>query len=568
MRCYPICLALGAAMFVACGSTTTSLSPGISGTVVSTTGKTIVGAQITVNGRSVLSDKDGIFVLASAADADTYVGVQVKASGYPEAVRRVLMPSDSQANLQFTLRPVDQSQTFALPTDATPATFSINRGVAGAALSIPAAALVDPQGNVATGNANMNLTFWSPDDDMSTVPGALRASGSNQDPRDSSPIGLLSYGMVDIDIEQNGNKLQVAPNAALSLVLQTTDARRDALANRTSDTTKVPVLWTLNPNTGLWDEDVGDSTYDKATGKLTATLHHLSTKNSDEPYNASGPLVGDSGCITGRAYGQCGQPLPNAVITMNVANTTAGIGVPGNWVYTTDSTGTFKANVTPSGHNNYFASAVWNGHTTDMTQSPVDPSLQFFSTAPATPTYPRLTFVAITCSDKSGQCQNAACSCFNDPSDPGGCLEALEAADPVNVYDYNPCWVNPLGSNWLGPCYDDQLTGNPLNAHYNSVWENQKIGTLCSNCWPILDMVFKDVAGDQSAECSGLGANGQGCCPKVPPPGTYNVCNDSTSPHRKILGDLCSADSDTCCGPQGAFGLVCADNLCVPNTDP
>ena len=569
MRYSRVCLILTTSVFAACGgSTSATLAAGLTGAVVSTAGNNIAGAQVTVNNRTVSTDSDGAFVLESADDANTYVGVRVKAPGFPESVRRVLMPTSGQAEIRFTLRPADQSQTFALPTGDQPAVFKLNRGVAGAVLTIPTASLVDVHGNIATGNANMNLTFWSPDDDMTTSPGMLRASDPNRDPRDDSPINLLSYGMVDIDVEQDGNKLQVAPGAALSLILQTTAGRRDALATRPADITTGPTLWTLNPNTGLWDEDVGDSTFDITTGQLVATLHHLSTKNSDEPYTFSGPPTGNTGCITGRAYGACGQPLSNVVVTLNIANSAAGPGIPANLQYVTDSTGSYKANVTPAGHNNYFASATWNGHSTNMSQSPVDPKLQFISWSPASPTYPRLIFVPMTCSDKSGSCQNQACSCFDNTSDPGGCMEAMEAADPADVNGYNACWVNPLGSNWLGACFDDVITGSSVDTHYNTVWDNHKLGSLCSNCWPILDMVFKDVAGDQSQGCTGAGANGQGCCPAVTAAGVYSVCNDLTSAHRKGLGDICAVATDTCCGPTGALGLQCADNVCVPFEDP
>ena len=569
MRNFRAYATLIAILLTACDSTSSSeLSPGIAGSVVSSAQASIAGAQVTINGRSTVTGSDGAFALDSAEDANTYVALRVKAPGYPEAVRRVLMPTSGQATLQFTLRPVDQNQTFTLPTGTQNAVFRINRGVAGATLTIPAASLIDVHGNIATGDANINLTFWSPDDDMETAPGNLRASDRSRNPRDESPILLLSYGMVDIDIEQDGNKLQVAPGAALPLVLQTTAERRDALATRPASITTGPTLWTLNPNTGIWDEDVGDSNFDVTTGELVATLHHLSTKNCDEPYTLSGPPTGNTGCITGRAYGACGQPLANAVITLNVSYSNAGWGIPANVSYTTDSSGNFKADITPAGHNTYYASAVWKGHTTNITQSPKDPTLDFVSYSPATPTYPRVVFVPLNCSDASGACQNDACSCFNDPSDPGNCMEALEAADPADVNGYNVCWINPLGSNWLGACYNDTLTGSSIDSHYNAVWKNHKVGSLCSNCWPILDMVFKDVAGDQSSGCTGAGANGNGCCPAVTAPGTYNICTDTTSIHRKNLGDICSTASDTCCAGASSATLECSDNICVPNSDP
>ena len=569
MTCCRACLMLVAGILTACDATNASFAPaGISGTVVSTAQSNIAGAHVTIGARNTLTDDDGAFAFESAGDANAYVAVRVKAPGFPEAVRRIRMPASGQAELKFTLRPVDQNQTFALPTGMQNAVFRVNRGLAGATLTVPAGSLVDIDGKIASGNANINLTFWSPDDDLTTSPGFLRASSASREPRDGEPIYLLSYGMVDIDIEQDGNKLQVAPGAALPLVLQTTAARRDALASRPASITTQPTLWTLNPNTGLWDEDVGDSTFDVTTGELVATLHHLSTKNSDEPYTSNGPSTGNRACITGRAYGACGQPLPNAVITMNVATSEAGWSIPTNWVFTTDATGAFKANVAPAGHNNYYASAVWKGHKTDIAQSPKDASLLFTTWDSATPAYPRVGFIGLTCSDTSGQCQNATCSCFNDPSDPGNCMEALEAADPANVNGYNPCWANPLGSDWLGACFDDTLTGGSVDSHYNSVWKGRKIGSLCSNCWPILDMVFKDVAGDQSANCTGAGAHGNGCCPSAATPSAYNVCSDMASPHRKYQGDPCSLGSDTCCIGTSSTGLECADNICVPNTDP
>ena len=550
----------------ACGHEATAVAPSVAGSVVSTSGHGLANAQITLGGRTVTTDSDGSFSLTGAGDANGWAALRVKAAGYPEAVRRVRFPESGSLRVNITLAPIDQSRSFQIPTGTQTITFNVNHRFAGAKLTIPGDSLVDPNGVVVSGTADINLTFWAPDDNMDTAPGVLRAA-IDGDPRDESPVSLLSYGMVDIDVRQNGAKLQVAPGKTLDLVFQTTAARRDAIATRPPGTPHGPTLWTLNPNTGLWDEDTGDSRYDMTTGELVAVLRHLSTKNADEPYTITAPPTGTSSCIQGKALGACGQPLPNAQIHISVIVDATGNEVGANYTYVTDSTGQFKLPYPWGGHDTYFGSADWNGHHTDMTQSPHDPALVWVTDSRGTPPYPRIIFSPLKCSDVSGACQNPTCTCFNDPSDPGGCMEALEAADPA-VDGYSPCWANPLGNYFAGACYNDTLTGATIDSHYNTVWENHTLGDLCSNCWPLLDMVFKDVAGDQTPGCTGAGAYGTGCCPTVPPPGSYNVCDDLASSNRKLLGEPCTEGKDTCC-PVGAEGaLLCSDFLCVPAIGP
>ena len=530
------------------------------GVVQSETGGAVANATVRLGNTNVTTDARGNYKVPYSGKATDIVAVRFEATGYAEASRRIDLSKTT--NLPVKLRPVDSVTTITLPSGDQNVLLHVSRAGSAADLTFYADALVNPAGNVVSGAATVSLTYWSPAESAVNAPGLLRAAYPDGSPGDDKPRNLLSYGMVDIDVRQNGEKLQVASGKSLKLVITTTQERRDALAS-TQTLLRGPTLWTLNPNSGLWEEDTGDSTFDVTTGEMVATLHHLSSKNADEPFEGD---VGTSGCMRGRILGACGQPVANvtAVFDLDLGSATS---PPGNVNASgvSGSDGVYKFNVGVSGHDSYFASASYTDaagfvHKTDTNQSQLPAGMlrTTGSSSAIQPNAGRVPGVVITCSDASGQCPNPTCQCYNDVAD-STCLANLQKTNP-DITDRNPCWTSPLGTNVLGACYDDLLTGGTtdwkMNLVYNNGWTP---GTLCQNCWPAVDLVFKDLPGDQTPGCTG-----PNCCPALAPPGSYTVCQDATSPYRKNAGDPCGPQ-DTCCGPQP---LVCLDKLCVPISDP
>lgn len=447
----------------------------------------------------VSSDASGHYKKAYDNKLPEPVVVQFTKPGYARKIVRMHNATLAQAGV--VLRKIDTQVTIALPqAGQSPVIVEAMHDDSRSALSIGAASLVDGDGVVAAGNANVSLTYFHPLQNLQGAPGALNAENGK------SIKGLFTWGMADIEIEQNGALLQVAPNQTLGWNILEPPAVASALSPNGIVTLPLPDLYSLSPNTGLWHLEgtasSGSVSYDADSTTVMTRLPHLSSWNVDSD---AGPNYG--GCVSGRIIDPCGKPVGGKAITVWFL----GFEQLKDWTGTvTASDGTFCTPTYLSGFNvsanrtniNYFVAGADSVSDTSM-------------------------------------CNPAPASCFN----------CVDEQAPYSTM------------GWCTNCYLDPTSSQPAN------YQTEPPTYYSNTCnAPSIDLVPYSQCGGSG--CNALGdivLNSTTCDTPVTPNSTGGTatppdpCTDGTGKH---LGDACTSN-DVCC-PRN---LVCQDLLCIPPKD-
>lgn len=488
---------------VGCNGATKTAADSISiyGQVRTEAGLGLAGVQVCFVGGKMCatSDANGNYKAPYDNKSPEPVVVQFSKAGFARRVARMHNATIAQAGM--VLRAVDSATRVTLPKDGEAAvSVSVVHDDAKTTLSIGPSALVDALGALAAGDANVSLTFFHPLRPLQAAPAALEAEDGN------AVKGLITWGMADIEIEQNGALLQVAPNQTLGWHVTEPAAIAQTLSPNAALVMPVPDLYSLNANTGLWHLEgsakSGAVAYDQATTTVQTKLPHLSSWNIDSD---AGPAWG--GCVTGRIVDPCGKPVANKAITIWYL----GFEQLKDWTGTvTGADGTFctptylsSFNVTGNKLNiNYFVAGAGSIADTSM-------------------------------------CNPAPASCFN-------CV------------DEQAPW-QPMG--WCTNCLLDPSQSQPASqgteppTYYTNTCNAPSINLVpyssCSSggCTALGDIVLS------STTCNTpVAPNSGGGTPTSPDP-----CKDGTG---KTLGEACTT-TDVCC-PRS---LVCEDLLCLPPKD-
>jgi hypothetical protein len=282
----------------------------IAGTVTNEAGTPLAGATVCFAAANVCvtTDADGDYNVPYDNTQLEPLAVTFKATGYASRTARMRNATSAQATT--VMRAVDTQTQITIPTGAAAAVaVKAVHGEAQTTLSIPADALVDPNSNLVAGNANVSLTFWNPIEPLTSAPANLFAADGNKQK------ALVTYGMADIEIEQNGQLLQVASGKKLTWsVIEPNDVIATLSPNAVVKS-PFPDIYSLNTQTGLWQfegsQASGAIAYDANTRTIAALLPHLSSWNVDAD---AGPQFG--GCIKGRLVDPCGHPLGNKGYTI------------------------------------------------------------------------------------------------------------------------------------------------------------------------------------------------------------------------------------------------------------
>ncbi|HET6346098.1 MAG TPA: carboxypeptidase-like regulatory domain-containing protein, partial [Myxococcota bacterium] len=482
-------------------------------------GAPVPAASLTGEGGSTVTDVDGVFHLR-VVGSPPYV-LTIVADGYARQMRR-LDTNAVASELHLTLRKLDSLTHVTLPSAGdAPVVAQVARGDAQVALSVPADALVDPTGAPAHGEADIALTFWHPTEGLSSAPANLLAANGNK-----APLGLQTFGMADIEVRQNGSLLQVAAGKALSLRVVTAASLADDIDRRVHGGLP-PNLYSLDPNTGLWNLETtladGGLAYDPNTRAFDGKLVHLST------WNVDALVVQGGGCIKGHVQysdGRAAATQPATLWNLGYIQSKA-------FRTTTDTNGDFCIDIGIS--------------------SEGDGKTLYYYISGASPT-------------ESSMCNPM----------PSVCYECEHEADPKpycrdcrfrnsDICDVDgkiianagmPCDPNPAcnASSSLG-----QL--KQCDHQYADSCKSPKVTmTACHFCpdhlppdGRCLDYDGHDVGAAVAGGCADAGTLNLGQDP--------DPCAGKQAKH---VGDTCSA-TDVCC-PLG--GLICADSLCVPASDP
>jgi hypothetical protein len=303
------------ASIVACGggngsSDSAADAIGVFGQVKAEDGTAISGAQVCFvsNGNCITTDASGKFKKAYDNTVAEPIIVQFFKPGYARKVVRMRNSVNSQAGV--VLRQIDTLTTVALPAaGASAVVVEALHDDSRSALVIGPDSLVDASGALAVGNANVSLTYFHPLQSLETAPGALNAEDGN------GIKGLFTFGMADIEIEQNGALLQVAPGQLLGWDILEPPTVAQTLSPNGPVSLPLPDLYSLNPNTGLWHLEgtaaSGFVSYDANSTTVMTKLAHLTSWNVDGDASAA-----YGGCVSGRIIDPCGNPIANKAITV------------------------------------------------------------------------------------------------------------------------------------------------------------------------------------------------------------------------------------------------------------
>ena len=301
----------------------------ITGQVVDATGKPLGGASVTSGSASARSDAGGNFALT--VPAGPAVVVAVHEAGYVGSIKRWDLSSGGAIDMRVAL----VAATPPVPLDATAG--GTVQGPRGASLAVPPGALVDASGHSVSGTVQVSLTPFDPTDaaELETYPASLDARTSA-----GASVILGTYGILDVQVTQNGQELQVKKGAKLV-------ASTRAPAGVATPPASAPT-WSLAVDTGLWQQE-GTATLDATKGVYTFSLPHLSDWNVDDYFNPA--------CICGRVVDAKKNPVVGALVqgisplppAATCADDPSQCGVAATSAYTSGD-GTFIAPINPTSH--------------------------------------------------------------------------------------------------------------------------------------------------------------------------------------------------------------------------
>ncbi|MCB9732005.1 MAG: carboxypeptidase regulatory-like domain-containing protein [Deltaproteobacteria bacterium] len=287
LRTPPACVRLAVCALLAlaaCGDDgSTSPRTGLTGTVVDTTGAPLAGVAVAFGDVTATTGADGTFTL----DAPAASGVASFTLADHVAVQRPVTVHDgARSRLDATL--AAEAQPVAVDISSG----GVAAGARNARVEIEAGDLVSPRGTFVTGAVQVYLTPLDP-----SVPAELDAypGDFSAETMAGASVMLETFGVMDVTIRQNGEKLDVAPGETLTV-------RFPAPAGNTAPPA-VAGLWSFDEARARWVEE-GSASYDAETHTFVAELPHLSPWNIDNPTEVT--------CVVGKVADATGAPVVGA----------------------------------------------------------------------------------------------------------------------------------------------------------------------------------------------------------------------------------------------------------------
>lgn len=256
----------------------------IDGRVVDTDNSPIEGVQVRlVNAqdlvgadRGAATDADGKTTLGNMPTGVEFV-LALSKDGYAERYVRTTIPAAASDAATFAATMTERAAALTLPNAENGGNVT---GTDGTAIVLPANALVDRSGNPVSGDVEVALTpvDVSDVDARDAFPGSFAAADENGD----SGL-LLSFGVAEYNLTQNGERLQIAPGKQATLTVPVyIDTYSDGSAVKAGDS--IP-LWSLDETTGQWAQEgmgtvVADSNSPTGLG-FEMIVGHLSWYNCD-----------------------------------------------------------------------------------------------------------------------------------------------------------------------------------------------------------------------------------------------------------------------------------------------
>lgn len=157
---------------------------------------------------------------------------------------------------------------------------AVVEGADGTRLTLPKNALVGPDGKRVTGDVEVSLTPLDTPSTPFAFPSGIEAIDENFE-----RVALASFGVVEVEITQDGKRLDLAEGARATLDIPIY-ATRSATGEPLSLGGTIP-LWSLDEATGIWIQE-GQGTIVEGSSRagfaLRSELGHFSWWNCDEPF--------------------------------------------------------------------------------------------------------------------------------------------------------------------------------------------------------------------------------------------------------------------------------------------
>lgn len=258
---------------------------GLIGKVTDLAGAAVAGVAVTGGGATATTGANGVYTLDAAPGE---LVIQFDKAGYVHGIKSTTVAAGSASRLDATMA----KEATAKPLDATAGgTVEADRG---AKVTVPAGALVDKAGVAVTGQVDVHLTPLDPSvpAELAAYPGDLRALDKG-----GAAVQLESFGVLDVTIRKDGEKLEVKDGMTLSIVVPAPAGVTDR-----PDTVG---LWSFDDGKGLWIEE-GAATYVAADGAYHAEIPHMSPWNCDQPMETT--------CLRGKVIDETGAAVAGAQV--------------------------------------------------------------------------------------------------------------------------------------------------------------------------------------------------------------------------------------------------------------
>ncbi|HPQ71110.1 MAG TPA: carboxypeptidase regulatory-like domain-containing protein [bacterium] len=263
------------------------------GQVTDTGDDPLGGVDVTLRdgiGTSMRTDDNGYFVIIGASVGEE-MDVRFDKDGYARTHKPVNLMEGILSSMETKMKKVQRLGKRSSDEDLDEQLDD------GSRVSIPPGALVDPDGNVATGAMDIAITGLRVETvDIDAAPGNF--FGRDEDGGESK---IESFGMIDMNFSQNGQALQLAPGETAQVEFEVGTLGRIA--------GDVIPLWYYDSDAQKWMRE-GEcevmETDDEGTLACVGEVSHFSTWNADHAFEAT--------CIKGVVRDAEGEPLGGACI--------------------------------------------------------------------------------------------------------------------------------------------------------------------------------------------------------------------------------------------------------------
>ncbi len=263
------------------------------------TGDPIVGARISISGASVeaLTNATGAYAVDLAPGA-SYI-IHFSREGYIASHRRLSVVGWERVAINASLLPAGPSTAV---NNGTGGTITVD----GTRVTIPAGSLTDGSG-APVGTGTVTVTPIDPTSDLDGAPGDFEG-----DPTDGMPTPIVSFGMVDIQVQTPTGPGGLGTPATIEVPVGDMPADNPELAEG-----ECMPLWWFDPERAIWVEEGEACAMRSPTGGLVlvGNIGRPGVWNCDVPVQ---PV-----CYTGTVTDCGGIPIPGAEIRLTGGSVTS-----------------------------------------------------------------------------------------------------------------------------------------------------------------------------------------------------------------------------------------------------